>query len=170
MWESPFVGDGLPGGRHTIVWFRKFTGETWERLSRPCSQKVIEQAFAYLRAREQALNPDEFVLLHGDAHGGNTLEELSQAGFKLIDPDGVFYEKAYDLGVLMREWVDEYERDPIASGKKRCAFLHRLTGVPEQAIWQWGYLQTVSTAFVLLQTGQEETGRKMLRVAECWSL
>ena len=115
------------------------------------------------------MEPAEYALLHGDAHGGNTLKELAGEDFKLIDPDGIIYEKAYDLGVLMREWVDEYEQEPLKEGKERCWYLHTLTGVSEKAIWEWGYLQTVSTAFVLLQIGQAKTGRKMLRVAECWA-
>lgn len=151
MWHIS-VGKTLSGGTHAC----------------PCSYKVIEQAFSYLQKREQEINPDKLVLLHGDDHGGNTLQELSGNGFKLIDPDGIFYEKAYDLGVLMREWVDEYRLDPIKAGKERCAYLHNLC-VCEQAIWEWGYFQTVSTAFVLLQIGQEKTGRQMLRVAECWA-
>lgn len=169
VWKTPFVNDGLPSGKDSVVWFRQFIGETWEKLNHPCSFQVIEQAFSYLQSREHALNPDEFVLLHGDAHGGNTLETLSGDGFKLIDPDGIFYEEAYDLGVLMREWVSEYEQDPMKEGKKRCAYLHHLTGVCEQAIWEWGYIQMVSTAFVMLQIGQEEIGHKMLRIAECWT-
>ena len=168
-WELPAGDAALLNGMESIAWFRSFIGETWEALNRPCSDRVIEQAFSFLQSREDALNPSEFVLLHGDAHGGNTLKTLSGEGYKLIDPDGIFYEKAYDLGVLMREWVDEYDRNPWEEGKQRCAFLHRLTGVPEQAIWEWGYLQTVSTAFVLIKIGQEKTGRKMLHVAECWS-
>ena len=168
VWETLFVNDRLPSGKDSVVWFREFIGETWEKLNHPCSYKVIEQAYSYLQTRERAINPDEFVLLHGDAHGGNTLKELSGNGFKLIDPDGIYYEKAYDLGVLMREWVDAYEQDPMQAGKERCAYLHHLTGVSEQAIWEWGYLQTVSTAFVLLQIGQEKTGQQMLGVAACW--
>ena len=169
VWSTPFVNEGMTSGKESVVWFRGFLGEAWERLNRPCSRKVIEQAFSYLLAREEAIRPEEFVLLHGDAHGGNTLKEVSGEGFRLVDPDSIFYEKAYDLGVLMREWVEEYEQDPRQAGKERCAFLHRLTGVPEQAIWEWGYLQTVSTAFVALQTGQEKIGKQMLRVAECWA-
>lgn len=169
IWETPFVNNKLPSGKDSIIWFRQFIGETWEKLNRPCSYQVIEQAFSYLQKREQALNPNEFTLLHGDAHGGNTLKELSGNGFKLIDPDGIYYEKAYDLGVLMREWVDAYTQDPVKAGKERCAYLHHLTGVCEQAIWEWGYLQTVSTAFVFLQIGQAKTGQKMLHVAQCWA-
>lgn len=166
-WKIPATAAGLSIG--SVAWFREFIGETWEKLEHPCPRKVIEQAFSYLQSREEAANPEEFVLLHGDAHARNTLKELSGEGFKLIDPDGIFYEKAYDLGVLMREWVEEYEQDPLKKGKERCRYLCRLTGVSEKAIWEWGYLQTISTAFVLLQIGQKETGRKMLRVAECWA-
>ena len=70
----------------------------------------------------------------------------------------------------MREWTEEYEQDPLHKGLERCEYLHTLTGVPAQAIWEWGFLQTVSTALVLLQIGQEEQGRAMLNVAESWSI
>lgn len=169
VWETPITNNNFPSGKESVEWFREFIGETWEKLGHPCSRKVIERAFSYLYSREKAINPADFVLLHGDAHAGNTLKELSGDGFKLIDPDGIIYEKAYDLGVLMREWIDEYKQAPLKKGKERCNYLHRLTGVSEKAIWEWGYLQTVSTAFVLLQIGQQETGRKMLNVAEQWT-
>ncbi len=169
VWATPVTTDGFPGGEESIAWFRAFVGETWEKLGRPCSREVIERALSCLRSREESIDPAEFVFIHGDAHGGNALRELSGEGFKLIDPDGIVYEKAYDLGVLMREWVDEYEQEPLKKGKERCRYLCRLTGVPEKAIWEWGFLQTVSSALILLQIGQKETGRKMLRVAECWA-
>lgn len=168
-WKIQVTSNGFPSGAESVAWFREFIEETWEKLEHPYSQKVIKLAFSYLHSREKAINPAEFVLLHGDAHGGNTLKELSGDDFKLIDPDGIIYEKAYDLGVLMREWVDEYEQAPLEKGKERCRFLHHLTGVSEKAIWEWGYLQTVSTAFVLLQVGQKENGRKMLNTAEQWA-
>ena len=169
-WEIPAESAGLPTGADSIAWFRGFIGETWEKLNRPCPQPGISRAFAYLESREKAMDPSEFVLVHGDAHGNNALQDLSEENaFKLIDPDGIFYEKAYDLGVLMREWVEEYEQDPCRSGFERCEYLHALTGVPAQAIWEWGFLQTVSTAFVLIQIGQERQGRAMLNVAESWT-
>ena len=71
------------------------------------------------------MNPAEFVMIHGDAHENNTLQDLSRENaFKLIDPDGIFYEKAYDLGVLMREWPEEYEQAPLHKGSERCKYLH----------------------------------------------
>lgn len=168
-WRIPVANAELPNGVESVAWFRDFIGGNWVKLNRPCSPTVIKQAFSYLQSREAAQKPSEFVLLHGDAHGGNTLEALSGDDYKLVDPDGIFYEKAYDLGVLMREWVEEYEQCPVEKGKRRCNYLHCLTGVPEQEIWEWGYLQTVSTAFVLLQIGQKETGEKMLRLSEAWN-
>lgn len=106
-WEIPAAAVDIPCG--SAAWFRDFIGDMWKKLDRPCSNTVIERAFSYLQSREEAIDPTEFVLLHGDAHDGNILKESFGEGFKLIDPDGIIYEKAYDLGVLMREWVDEYE-------------------------------------------------------------
>ena len=169
VWSIPAADGELLSGKDSIAWFREFIGEEWEKLNHPCPRKVITQAYSYLQSREKNMNPSEFVLVHGDAHGGNTLETLSGDGWKLIDPDGIFYEKAYDLGVLMREWIEEYKDDPLEKGRQRCEYLHQLTGVPRQAVWEWGYLQTVSTAFVMLRVGQEETGYQMLRIARCWS-
>lgn len=174
------VEDALSGGTHALVanaelttgdtsWFNEFLESGYEKLNHPCPRKVIEQALVYLKSRTENEKPDEFVMLHGDAHGENTLKSLTGEGFKFIDPDGIFYEKAYDLGVLMREWREEYEPEPMKAGKERCSYLHHLTSVPEQEIWEWGYIQMVSTAFVMLQIGQEETGHKMLHIAECWN-
>ena len=56
-----------------------------------------------------------------------------------------------------------------AGPRQRCRELCARTGVPERGIWEWGVVQTVSTAFVFLQIGQEEAGRRMLEVAACWS-
>lgn len=169
-WQIPAAGCGFPDGGHSIAWFRGFIMDAWEKLHHPCSQRVVERAMLYLQAREKAMNPAEFVLIHGDAHGGNTLQDLSGTkSFKLIDPDGIYYEKAYDLGVLMREWIDDHEQDPLRRGKERCRFLASLTGVGQQAIWEWGYLQTVSTALIALQAQWDEIGSRMLRIAEEWS-
>jgi len=108
------------------------------------------------------------VIVHGDAHNNNTLMTLDGKGFKLIDPDGIYYEKAYDLGVLMREWPEEYRVYPLENGRKRCKLLHELTGADEKGIWQWGFLQTVSTSLILLQIGQIELADEMLHTAEAW--
>ena len=54
--------------------------------------------------------------------------------YKFIDPDGLFIERAHDRSISMREWSAELlAADPVASGRKRCALLSRLTGM-QQAI------------------------------------
>lgn len=164
-WEIPAEAAGAEKG--STDWFREFIPEAWEKLGRPCPHRVIERVYACLEARDRAIDPAGFVLLHGDAHAGNTLRDGD--GFKLIDPDGIFYEKAYDLGVLMREWPEEYEEEPLEKGRQRCRHLCRLTGVPEKGIWEWGFVQTVSTGLLAVQTGQEEAGWRMLRAAEAWA-
>ena len=47
----------FPGGEESIAWFREFIGDTWEKLNHPCSRKVMERAFSYLKSREDAMNP-----------------------------------------------------------------------------------------------------------------
>lgn len=51
----------------------------------------------------------------------------------------------------------------------RCRFLHQQTAVPAGGIWDWGYLQTVSTGLVLMQIGQKQYGKAMLELAGEWA-
>jgi streptomycin 6-kinase len=44
-----------------------------------------------------------------------------------------------------------------------------LTGEDPDAIWQWGFIERVSTGLLLLHTGGEAEGRDFLRVAEAWA-
>lgn len=111
------------------------------------------------------------VLVHGDAHSGNILQDMteSQPSFKLIDPDGLVAEPAYDLGVLMREWLDGLTNNPLENGRKRCLLLSEITSVNTQAIWEWGFIQSISTGLFLIKIGQKEMGLQMLKVAKDWS-
>jgi len=169
-WRIPVTSPQLSTGADSVAWFRGFVSETWETLGKPCSEKVIRRAMEYLNDRERNLDPAGYVLVHGDVHNNNALESLTEPGrFKLIDPDGIFYEPGYDLGVLMREWPEEYRENPIEAGRARCELLHALTGADKASIWQWGFLQMVSTGFVLLQIGQSELAREMLDIAEQWA-
>jgi streptomycin 6-kinase len=68
----------------------------------------------------------------------------------------------------MREWSRELlaAPDPVAAARARCATLSRLTGVPGQPVWEWGFMERVSTGLLLLSLGREQEGRLMLDVAE----
>jgi streptomycin 6-kinase len=86
---------------------------------------------------------------------------------KFIDPDGLFGEKACDLAVPMRDWSDELlAGDTLRLCQVRCELLAHLTGVAERAIWQWGYIERVSTGLALLEIGMKSEGAQMLAVAE----
>jgi streptomycin 6-kinase len=140
----------------------------WGKLGKPCSKRVIDCAMDYLDSREKNIAPDEYVLIHGDAHNNNTLQVPGTDTYKLIDPDGILYEREYDLGVLMREWPEEYLMEPLKRGKERCELIYRITGADANGIWEWGFLQTVSTSMILLQIGEEKLGQEMLKTAEAW--
>lgn len=172
-WEVP-ANPSLPSGADKARWLSTFIAATWEELDKPCPESVIEQARSFARIRETSFDPDTAVLAHGDAQSANTLQvtkELSSisAQFKFIDPDGLFAERAYDLAIPMREWSKPLlEGDALKLGRERCAFLSRLTEVDARPIWEWGFIERVSTGLLALQVGAEQMGREMLDVASYW--
>lgn len=58
----------------------------------------------------------------------------------------------------MREWGGDL--------RERCAQLSRLTGADPRAIWEWGFVERVSTGLLALQAGRGPLGRALLAVAE----
>lgn len=170
-WEVP-VPDGLPSGADKARWLSEFIAATWEELGRPCSRRVIGQALSYARSREAAFDPEAAVLVHGDAHSSNALRDPghTSATFKLVDPDGLLAEPAYDLAIPMREWSRELlEGDAARLGRERCEYLASLTGVDPGGIWEWGFVERVSTGLFAMRVGADRMGREMLAVAEAWA-
>lgn len=163
---------GLPSGAAKARWLSGFIAATWEEVNRPCSRRVIEQALAFAGTREAAFDPGAAVLVHGDAHSANALQDPGHAParFKLVDPDGLLAEPAYDLAIPMREWSRELlDGDAARLGRERCAHLSRLTGVAPRGIWEWGFVERVSTGLLSIQVGADRFGREMLDVAEAWA-
>lgn len=135
-WKVPTPA-GLQTGADKARWLSNFIAATWEELNRPCSRRVIEQALAFAETREAAFDPASAVLVHGDAHSDNTLQDpkvtSAPTQFKFVDPDGLLAEPAYDLAIPMREWSKELlDGDAARRGRERCALLGRLTGVDTQ--------------------------------------
>lgn len=159
----------LVSGEESLSWFKDYLLNMWEKLDYPCSFQVIRYAWQCLMRREEKLNSDSWVLLHGDAHGMNALLTTDKTTCRLIDPEGLFYEKAYDLGVLMREWINDYKISPVEAREWRANYLSQLMKVDKNAILDWGFVQTVSTAFVFYQIGKLDQGKEMLRLAKIWS-
>ena len=167
-WRTRPVGLDLMTGAGKAELLAQMIGQMWDEQGRPCGQKVIDQALRYCGQRAQAFNPATSVLVHGDAHPGNTLQSLSDPSqFKFVDPDGLFAERACDLAVPMRDWDEAMlQGDSVAMTRARCARLSGLTGVDPDAIWQWGFMEGVSTGLYLCKLGRPELGTVMLRVAE----
>lgn len=167
-WMVPESCEGFQTGAEKARVLAEFTTQAWAELGRPCAERTIETALSYARAREAAFDPARAVLAHGDAHAWNALQVPGGAGFKFVDPDGLFIEPAYDLGIAMREWAqDLLAGDPVGLGARRCARLAELTGVEAEPIWQWGFMERTSTGLMALKLGMAE-GREMLAVADAW--
>ena len=173
-WEVPAPA-GLQTGAEKARWLSEFIAATWEETNRPCSRRVVEQALAFAEVRGAAFDPDVAVNQHGDAHSDNALRDpkhtAAAARFKLVDPDGLLAEPAYDLAVPMREWSRELllGGDAARLGRERCSHLSRLTGVGFRGIWEWGFVERVSTGLLATRVGANRLGREMLDVAEAWA-
>lgn len=139
-----------------------FIGRLWEETGRPCSADVIERAQSLARARRDGFEAENAVVIHGDAHPVNVLQ--SGDGYKLIDPDAMLSSPAHDLGILLREWNDEVLADPPLVGKW-CAQLAGRTGAPADDIWQWAFIERVSTGLFILSFG-DPSGGAFLQTAE----
>ncbi|KRA41641.1 aminoglycoside phosphotransferase family protein [Devosia sp. Root635] len=143
--------------------------EKWQELGRPCSQAVLDTALMYCRDRAAAWRPENAVLAHGDPHPANILEVPETGGrqWKFIDPDGLAIEPAYDLGVLLRAWHEGIAgRHAHDIARSHARHLTSRTQVPAEAIWQWGYIERVSTGLHLMELGEMDKGRLFLAAAD----
>lgn len=140
----------------------------WYGASQPGAQKVLDTALMYCKDRAAAWRPETAVLSHGDPHPANILAApAATTGFKFIDPDGLAIEPAYDLGVLLRAWHEGIEgRHAHDIARSHAHHLTTRTQVPAEAIWQWGYIERVSTGLHLMALGETAKGREFLAVAE----
>jgi streptomycin 6-kinase len=149
----------------------ELVGRLWEELGRPCPERVVERALWYADRRAAAFDPDRCVVVHGDPHPGNLLRAPAPrpgagSGYVFVDPDGFLADPAYDLGVVLRDWCAELlAGDAPRLARKYCRLLARHTGVAESAIWQWGFLERVSTGLFVARLGEAELAGPYLETA-----
>ena len=160
VWR-PAPGCGLPTGAEKGRWLADFITATWEELDHPCSERAVDYALACAERRIDAHRDERAVLVHGDVHEWNALEAAD--GFKLVDPDGLFAEPEYDLGILMREDPLELSED---DPHERARWLAARTGLDAGSIWEWGVVERVSTGLLGTKVGLQPVGRQMLAVAD----
>ena len=144
---------------------------SWLELGGPCSAAAAELAVNYARQREACFEPARAVLVHGDVHPNNLLHVPRSSGehgdFRLIDPEGLASEPAHDLGVVLRDWND----DLLTEGAPRVAFgrhqmVSSLTGIAPEPIWQWSFVERVSSGLFLLSLGHDNQALTFLKAAD----
>lgn len=169
----PVTGDHrLRTGAEQATWLADFIVTTWDELERPCPRPVIDRALAYCDERAAAFDPTTAVLVHGDAHGWNTLvvdgAATTPTAHKFVDPEGLLSERAHDLGVPMREY-----NEPLLAGdtarltRDRAEHLAARCDVDPEAVWQWGFVERVSTGLANVRDFDNDDGAAFLAVAEC---
>lgn len=129
---------------------------------------VLAQATRY--ARELAASERPEVVCHGDPHAGNVLR--SGQGWALIDPDGFVGERAYDLGVVLRDACGEIvaaEESESGSGvtlvREECRRLAELADADPQRVWRWAFVERVTTALYLRWHGYGDESATFLETA-----
>lgn len=167
-WHARPDGPAFATGAERAREFGGVVAANWALLGKPCPERTFDATLAAARRRELAFDPAHSVLAHGDAHEWNTLE-AADGGFKLVDPDGAFAERAFDLAIPMREWGAVMPAgDPLALGRRRCELLSGFTGVARDAIWDWSLIQLVWNSFLLLQVGLDQPAIVSLAMADAW--
>ncbi|MFT4296394.1 MAG: aminoglycoside phosphotransferase family protein [Micropruina sp.] len=130
---------------------------------------ALELAAGY--AEHLAASERAEVVCHGDPHAGNVLRRGE--GWALIDPDGFVGERAYDLGVVLRdaclEFTEAEARRP-GSGVELlwdgCQVLADLAEVASERVWRWGFVERVTTGLYLHWFGYPDEAVRFLGVAE----
>lgn len=172
-WIPLDTAHGLTTGAEKAQGLADLITTLWQELGQPCLPLTYNLALAFAKERHAAHDPGNAVLVHGDAHASNTLKTLcggDDTSYKFVDPDGLFAEPAYDLAIPMREWSEELlAGDAVQLGAERCELLSALTGVAKRPIYQWGFIERVSTGLYLLQLGLTDLGRQSLTVADRWA-
>ena len=154
----------------------RMVSRLWEDLGHPCSEQVVNVALRYAERRAAAFDLERCVVVHGDPHPWNALQVLAprvgaEAGFVFVDPVGFLADPAYDLGVVLRDWCEQLLATgatgaAAALARRYCALLSAQTGIERTAIWEWGFLERVSSGLYCLELGIEELGRPFLQTAE----
>lgn len=166
FWQPAAPECPLPTGIDQAAWLADFITRTWQELGRPCSRRVVDRAVSYCDERASAFDAESGMVIHGDAHGWNTLRAGAD-GYKFVDPEGLVSEPAHDLGIPMREY-----NEPLLAGDtprlvhERAEFLGGMCDADPEAVWQWGFIERVSTGLANVRDFEGDDGLAFLEVAE----
>jgi streptomycin 6-kinase len=165
FWQPLADGEGLRTGEDQARWLSGYIAVTWEELGQPCEPTVIDKALTLCERRGLAFDPSRAVLVHGDAHGWNTLD-AGRGTYKFVDVEGLWSEREHDLGVAMREYNEPFMRgDTPRLVRDRAELLARRCGVDPQIVWEWGFIERVSTGLANVRDFDNDDGAMFLEVA-----
>ena len=172
-WRANVDPSTLVDGTRKADWLCQHIQHTPTKVVGHVEKALIHRALDHIDLRRSQWRQDAFVLVHGDAHEHNTLAEpqakpqAEPSNYKLVDPDGLFFEAAYDLGILLRNWIEAYRiADPAKTLIQRATWLAEQTHVPRQAIISWGFVEIVSTGIHLLELGYADEGQEYLDLGQ----
>ncbi len=155
----------LPTGAEKAAWLAQYITTAWDDLDRPCDREVIDRALAYCEGRAAAFDPARAVLVHGDAHGWNTVRAEGKS-HKFVDPEGLRSEPEHDLAVPMREYnLPLLAGDTAKLTRERAEMLAFRCDADPHRIWEWGYIERVSTGLANLRDFDDDDGASFLEVA-----
>ena len=169
LWRPIDPGVELPTGAEKAEWLAGFITTTWEALGRPVERVAIDRAIDLCERRAAAFDPGRSVLVHGDAHGWNTLaarDGATAGGYKFVDPEGIVSSPEHDLAAPMREYnVELLAGDTAHLVRARAEHLAARCDVDPDAVWEWGFIERVSTGLVALAHFTDGSGGPFLEVA-----
>ena len=165
FWRPVGPEAGLRTGPEQARWLSRYISDTWDELGRPCERSVVDQALEFCDRRIESFDVTKAVLVHGDAHGWNTLD-AGGGTFKFVDVEGLCSEREHDLSVPMREY-----NEPLINGdtprlvRDRAEMLAESCSVDPQAVWEWGFIERVSTGLANVRDFDNDDGAIFLEVA-----
>ena len=69
--------------------------------------------------------------------------------------------------MVLRDWNDDLlSEDGVSVAFERHQMVSRLTGIDPDAIWQWSFIERVSSGLFLLNMGHEKQARSFLEAAD----
>jgi streptomycin 6-kinase len=165
FWRPVAPDIALPTARDQAAWLAAYIESTWNELHRPCERTLIDRALEYCTRRSDAFDETQAVLVHGDAHGWNTLA-AGDGRFKFVDPEGLRSEREYDLAIPMREYNEPLlEGDTKRLVRDRAEVLAYGCDADADAVWEWGFIERVSTGLANLKEFTGGEGVAFLEVA-----
>ena len=145
FWRPVGPDEGFRSGPEQARWLSRYIADTWDELGQPCDRSVVDQALVFCDRRIARFDPTNAVLVHGDAHGWNTLA-AGDGAYKFVDVEGLYSEREHDLSVAMREYNEPLiNGDTLRLVQDRAEMLAARCSVDPQAVWEWGFIERVST-------------------------